>query len=152
MPPSIEATAPARVARRQFSPTITGMKRKLTMSFAAQMTTKFTSANCRNASATGIALNATTESRLTSTFERSEASGFSSAPYRSCDTADATVSRIAPPVRVNVTTAASSTSRPIHGGRTLMPSTGVARSGVGSCGIATRMESPNTSTPMPTHA
>src|SRR5688572_6073621 len=42
MPPSIEAMAPARVARRQFSPTTTGMNRKLTMSFAAQMTMKFT--------------------------------------------------------------------------------------------------------------
>ena len=45
MPPSIEAIAPARVARRQFKPTMTGMNRKLTISLAAQMTMKFTRSN-----------------------------------------------------------------------------------------------------------
>ncbi len=68
----------------------------------------------------------------------------------SWDTADATVSRIAPPVRVNVTTAARSTGMPIHGGSTLIPSTGVARSGSGSWGMATRIDSPKRRTPTPT--
>ena len=75
MPPSIEAMAPARVARRQLSPTTTGMNRKLTMSFAAQMTMKFTRSNWRKASATGMALNVTTARRLARTFARSLALG-----------------------------------------------------------------------------
>ena len=64
---------------------------------------------------------------------------------------DAAVSKIAPPVRVNVTTAASSTSIPSQPGSRYMPSMGVPRSGLGRWGTATRAASPKSRIPTPMH-